>query len=99
MRGGMPEALQLGHLCPVIPGFSFGFHGFLLTQRRKDAKAQSDGTVSRRDSSAVVAQTDSPLYRGLAIRRLRESSSPCRIPFGDTADCQSAPRPPRGVKL
>jgi hypothetical protein len=38
----MPEALQLGHLLPLVERFSVGFHGFLLTQRRKEIKAQSN---------------------------------------------------------
>jgi hypothetical protein len=40
MSGGVPDALQLGHFLAVVQGFAFGFHGFFITQRRKDAKAQ-----------------------------------------------------------
>ena len=41
-------------------------------------------------ASTTVAQTGSLPYRGLAIREAFPFSMACRMPFGDTADCQSA---------
>ena len=41
-----------------------------------------------------VAQTGSLPYRGLVIREAFPFSMACRMPFGDTADYQSALRTP-----
>ncbi len=41
--GGVADALQLGHFLAVIQRFTFVFHGFFITQRRKEAKAQRNG--------------------------------------------------------
>ena len=44
--------------------------------------------------STTVAQTGSLPYRGLAIREAFPFPMVCRMPFGDTADYQSAHHAP-----
>jgi len=57
----------------------FVFHTSVILTRNR---AQLD--------SSTVAQTGSLPYRGLAIREAFPFSMACRMPFGDTADYQSA---------
>src|SRR5205809_1003332 len=65
-------------------GVGYSFRSPTATQNKQRAsKGAQLGT-------ATVAQTGSLPYRGLAIRQALKISAPCRMPFGDTADSQSA---------
>jgi hypothetical protein len=41
-------------------------------------------------AAAAVAETNCLLYRGWLVGQTLKSPTPCRLPVGDTADCQSA---------
>jgi hypothetical protein len=90
-RQGGALVMEAGH-SPALPGKPTSSATPRISHRGAAERNRTHGATRRDKAPTAAVRTGNLPYRGLAMRRRRQSPTTCRLPVRDTAGCRSALR-------